>query len=175
MIYKDLEFEVIYSRRKTIAIEVDKNSSVRVKAPKITPKHIILNFVESKYAWILKAKEKQLKKHQFYNLDDQKLAELKDRAKEYIPQRVKYFSELMGLYPSMVKINFAKTRFGSCSAKNSLNFSAFLMLFPYDAVDYVIVHELAHIKHRNHQKAFYSLIEKYMPDYKKRASLLKIK
>ena len=175
MIYKDLEFEIVYSRRKTIAIEVDKNAYVRVKAPKFTPQNIILNFVKLKYEWILKAKEKQLKKSQFYSVDKEKLDVLKEKAKEYIPSRVKYFSEIMGLYPSAVKINFARTRFGSCGAKNNLNFSAFLMLFPLEAVDYVVVHELAHIKHRNHQKEFYSLIEKYLPDYKNRANLLKIK
>ena len=79
----------------------------------------------------------------------------------------------MQLFPTAVKINFAKTRFGSCSSKNSINFSAFLMLFPLEAVDYVVVHELAHIKYKNHQKEFYALVEKYMPDYKKRMALLK--
>ncbi|MCH5315350.1 MAG: M48 family metallopeptidase [Eubacterium sp.] len=47
------------------------------------------------------------------------------------------------------------------------------MLYPPEAVDYVVVHELAHIKHHNHSKSFYNLIEKYMPDYKQREKLLK--
>lgn len=47
------------------------------------------------------------------------------------------------------------------------------MRYPDEAIDYVIVHELAHIKHKNHSKAFYALIEKYLPDYKEREKLLK--
>lgn len=175
MIYKDLEFEILFSKRKTIAIEVGRDLSVRVKAPRFTPSKIILDFVKSRYEWIKNAKIKQAKKAQIYDISKSQLDELKNQAKRYIPKRVEFFSKIMQLYPTAVKINTAKTRFGSCSGKNSLNFSAFLMLYPLEAVDYVVVHELAHIKHRNHQKEFYSLIERYLPDYKSRAALLKIK
>ena len=98
---------------------------------------------------------------------------LKKLAQEYIPPRVAEFSRVMELYPNGVKITSAKTRHGSCSGKNNLCFSYRLMRYPKEAVDYVIVHELAHIKHKNHQKEFYELIEKYMPDYKERQRLLK--
>lgn len=80
----------------------------------------------------------------------------------------------MDLYPKSIKITSAKTRFGSCSGDNRLCFSYLLMLYPKEAVDYVIVHELAHIKEHNHSKRFYKLIEKYMPDYKEKIKLLKI-
>ncbi|MEG1614194.1 MAG: M48 family metallopeptidase, partial [Oscillospiraceae bacterium] len=75
--------------------------------------------------------------------------------------------------PTAVKITSAEKRFGSCSGKNSLCFSYRLMQYPQDAIDYVIVHELAHIKHKNHSKNFYELIEQYMPDYKERNAILK--
>ena len=79
----------------------------------------------------------------------------------------------MGTDYTGIKITSAKTRYGSCSAKNSLCFSLYLMQKPLYAVDYVIVHELAHTVHHNHGKDFYKLIEKYMPDYKDRISFLK--
>lgn len=79
----------------------------------------------------------------------------------------------MGTDYTGIKITSAKTRYGSCSAKNSLCFSLYLMQKPLYAVDYVIVHELAHTVHHNHGKDFYKLIEKYMPDYKDRISVLK--
>ena len=79
----------------------------------------------------------------------------------------------MGLVPQGVKITSAKTRFGSCSAKNSLCFSYLLLCYPMEAVDYVVVHELAHIRFKNHKKEFYALIEACMPDYKQRRMLLK--
>ena len=72
-----------------------------------------------------------------------------------------------------MKITSAKTRFGSCSNRRSICFSCFLMLYPDDAIDYVIVHELAHLKHMNHSPAFYRLVERYLPDYKRREALLK--
>lgn len=79
----------------------------------------------------------------------------------------------MGLTPAGIKITSAEKRFGSCSAKDSLCFSYRLMLYPPDAVDYVVVHELAHIRHKNHGKQFYALIAQVMPDYKERERLLK--
>jgi predicted metal-dependent hydrolase len=79
----------------------------------------------------------------------------------------------MGLEPTGVGITGAEKRFGSCSAKNRLSFSWRLMRYPEAAVDYVVVHELAHIRHKNHGKEFYALIESYMPDYKERRKLLK--
>ncbi len=72
----------------------------------------------------------------------------------------------MGVKPTAVKINSARTRYGSCSGRNSLNFSLFLMDKDDEFIDYVVVHELAHIKHHNHSKAFYEFVEKFIPDYK---------
>ena len=79
----------------------------------------------------------------------------------------------MGLTPTGVRITGARRRFGSCSAKNSLCFSWRLMLYPQAAVDYVVVHELAHIAHKNHGPAFYACIAAVLPDYKARIRLLK--
>ena len=79
----------------------------------------------------------------------------------------------MGLEPTGVKITSAKKRFGSCSAKNSICYSWRLMLYSKEAIDYVVVHELAHIAHKNHGPQFYALIEKYLPDYKEREKLLR--
>ena len=89
--------------------------------------------------------------------------------------RVDYWSDIMGLTPTGLKITSARTRFGSCSGKNSLCFSWRLMQYPREAIDYVVVHELAHIRHHDHSPAFYALIERYMPDWRERMKLLKDK
>lgn len=120
-----------------------------------------------------KANKRQKSRVGLPDISAEEMFELKQKAKEIIPQRVEYYSSIMGLKPTAVKINTAKTHFGSCSGKNSLNFSALLMKYPNEAIDYVVVHELAHIKHHNHRKNFYSLVEKYMPDYKNRVKMLK--
>ena len=77
----------------------------------------------------------------------------------------------MDVKPTSVKINSAKKRYGSCSGKNSLNFSLYLMDKDERFIDYVVVHELAHIKHHNHSKDFYNFIAEFMPDYKERMKL----
>lgn len=101
------------------------------------------------------------------------MSEFRALAAAELPRRVEYYSEKMGLYPTSVKITSAATRFGSCSGKNSICFSYRLMLYPPEAVDYVVVHELAHIKEKNHSARFYALVERYMPDYREREKLLK--
>lgn len=172
------DYKVVFSKRKTLALEVNKDLEVIVRAPLFVSKYKIESFVLSHLDWIDKAKlrVKQRKdKSPFENLSDEKINELKEKAKEMLPKRVEYYSQILKLYPSSLKITSAKTRFGSCSGKNSICFSLFLMLYPDEAIDYVVVHELCHIKHKNHGKQFYKLIESVMPDYKERNKLLKIK
>ena len=101
------------------------------------------------------------------------MEELRRRAREYLPARVEHFSRIMGLVPAAVRITAAKPRFGSCSGKNSICFSCRLMQYPDAAVDYVVVHELAHIVHKNHGKDFYRLVASVLPDYRERRALLR--
>jgi predicted metal-dependent hydrolase len=75
--------------------------------------------------------------------------------------------------PTSIKINGAKTRWGSCSAKKSLNFSWRLMMAEDDVIDYVVVHELAHIKEMNHSPKFWAVVAIILPDYKQRQARLK--
>ena len=89
----------------------------------------------------------------------------KSEAKKYITARVKNISDIMNIYPHSVKISSAKTNWGSCSAKNSVNFSWRLLFSSEKAIDSVIVHELSHIKYHNHGKQFWNTVYLYMPDY----------
>ena len=165
-------YEIIRSDRRSIAIQVDAECNITVRAPlKMSDKEVEA-FVIQKKEWLENAVAEQMKKAKSvktYSDDDIKI--LRKKAKQIIPQKVAYFSSIMGVKPTDVKINSAKKRYGSCSSKNSLNFSLFLMDKDEKFIDYVVVHELAHIVHHNHSKAFYSLIEKYMPDYKERMKL----
>lgn len=94
-------------------------------------------------------------------------------AAEYLPERVRYFARIMGVQPSAVKISNARKRWGSCSGKNSLNFAWRLMMTPPECVDYVVVHELAHIREHNHSPEFWAIVEDVMPDYRRRTKLLR--
>ncbi len=165
-------YTLLRSKRKTLSLEITKDLVVLVRTPVRMPGKEIDRFVEKNGRWIEKHMEQQRRRNACMPTLAQE-AQLKKRAREILPQRVAYYSRLMGLVPQGVKITSAKTRFGSCSAKNSLCFSYLLLCYPMEAVDYVVVHELAHIRFKNHKKEFYALIEACMPDYKQRRMLLK--
>ena len=79
----------------------------------------------------------------------------------------------MGIKYGRITIASAKTRFGSCSSKGNISYSYRLMMYPEEAIDYVVVHELAHRIEMNHSPRFYAIVERILPDYKKRRKLLK--
>ena len=170
-----MDYRLVRSKRKTLAIEVNNKLEVIVRAPLFVSKRRIEKFVSEHEEWAEKAKEKVSAaiKNRPPEPTCAEINELKQKAREIIPDRVAYYSELTNLKPTAIKITSAKKRFGSCSGKNSLCFSYLLMRYPQKAIDYVVLHEIAHIKHKNHSKQFYSFIEKYMPDYKEREKMLK--
>ena len=173
-----MEYNVIRSKRKTLALVITAQGEIIVRSPLRCSEKLIEAFVQSHEDWISKnlAKvEARRKSAAAYDIDESQKAEYIRRAKEYLPLRTQYWSEITGLHPSYVKITFAEKRYGSCNGKNGICYSYRLMAYPEKAVDYVIVHELAHIKHKNHGAEFYKLIEKYMPDYRDYEKILKHK
>lgn len=169
-----MEYTLIYEKRKTLSLKVSSDLSVVVKAPKGLSRAEIDCFVSAHKTWIEKAKARQEKRTATENaFTNERIAELRACVEETIPQRVAFYAKIMGVQPSGIKITSAKTRFGSCSGKNSLCFSWRLMLYPPEAVDYVVVHELAHIREKNHSPAFYAVVAAVLPDYKAREQLLK--
>ncbi|MFA6132185.1 MAG: SprT family zinc-dependent metalloprotease [Patescibacteria group bacterium] len=91
----------------------------------------------------------------------------KQEAKEIITERATLYAKQMGVNFTSIKINSAQKRWGSCSHKNHLNFGWKLILQPLEVVDYVVVHELAHIPHKNHSRAFWQLVALHCPDFRK--------
>ena len=165
--------EVIRSKRKTLAIEIRPDMRVVVRGPEKIPQNEIMKFVEEKQNWIkkhlvqmyFKAEEikKQKKEPALTNADIEKLCQ---KALSVIPDKVKYYAEIMGVTYGRITIRNQKTRWGSCSSKGNLNFNCLLMLMPDKVLDYVVVHELCHLKQMNHSKKFWKEVERYMPDYK---------
>ena len=167
-------YTLIRSQRRSISLEINRDLQIIIRAPLNMNESDIEKFFAEKQQWLIKhyaiQQERVMARPE---PTEEQVQELIKRAKIHIPKRVDYFSRLMGLYPQAVTITGARTRFGSCSGKNRICFSWRVMQYPSQAIDYVVVHELAHIKHKNHSKEFYSLIEKYLPDYKEREKLLK--
>lgn len=98
---------------------------------------------------------------------------MKRRAAEYLPQRVTLWSERMGLLPSKVGLSSARRRWGSCTALGGIRLNWRLMQAPPDVIDYVVIHELAHLAELNHSPRFWSLVEAYCPNWKQMRGWLK--
>jgi predicted metal-dependent hydrolase len=97
----------------------------------------------------------------------------KERALEYMREKCGHYARLAGLTYKSVRISGAKTLWGSCGYKDTLNFSWRLIMAPVQVVDYVIVHELMHLKHRNHSRRFWAEVGNMMPDYRQKEHWLK--
>lgn len=97
----------------------------------------------------------------------------KEEAKQFIPLLIEKWSMQMDLAPASIRFRKTKRQWGSCSGKNVLSFNTMLMKLPLSVIQYIIVHELAHIKHKHHQKSFWHLVEQHMPDYKQHVAELK--
>jgi predicted metal-dependent hydrolase len=102
--------------------------------------------------------------HQYY----------KYNAPDVILPKVEQWSGVMNLYPTRVSFRRARTRWGSCSSHNALSLNTHLLMLPDRLIDYVIVHELGHIRHKNHTKMFWGFVEKYLPDWKERRKQIRI-
>ena len=168
----ELSYKLIRSSRKTLAIQIDVQGNITVRAPLKLSQKKIDAFIDEKRPWIertITSQEEKLSRKKTYS--DEEIAFLREKAKAILPEKAAFFADLTGVKPAVIKVNSAKKRYGSCSAKGNINFSLFLMDKDERFIDYVVVHELAHLKHLNHSKDFYKFIERYMPDYKERIKL----
>ena len=169
-----MDYTVIRSDRKTVALQINWDGELIVRAPKRFPEYKIKKLVEKHKEWIEKKTAEAVKrKEKAQELLPEEITELKNRARDILPKLTDKYARIMGVSYGTVKITSAQKRFGSCSAKNNICFSYILMQYPIEAIEYVVVHELAHTVHHDHSKAFYALIEKHMPDYKQREKLLR--
>jgi len=168
-----MEYILIRTNRKTVAIYIRPGGLVEVRAPQRCPKRDIERFLASKAKWIEEKRALMLTRERHRPEPDAALeASLRARAKIVLPQRVAYFADLMGVAPAQIKITGARTRWGSCSAKGNLNFSWRLMLAGGPEIDYVVVHELAHLREMNHSPRFWAVVEAALPDYRERKKSL---
>lgn len=90
----------------------------------------------------------------------------KREAAQYLIQRTQFLSRMVGLIPKQIKIQTARTRWGSCNSQQVINLNWKLIVFPYTLIDYVIIHELCHLRYLDHSPAFWDLVADHCPNYK---------
>ena len=170
MMHSEIPYTLIRSDRKSIGIQITADGVV-VRAPKRLSAAEIDRFVQSKRSWI----EAHLSKipapqPKFTQTEIEALAR---KALTVIPDRVRHFAPMVGVTYGRITIRNQRSRWGSCSGKGNLNFNCLLMLTPDHVIDYVVVHELCHMRHRDHSPAFYAEVERWLPDYRQREKLLR--
>ena len=174
-----MKVTVIRSNRKTVAIQVNSDLSVTVRAPYSASEKDIEEILKKKEAWISRHIEKIKKTKERFEaeptekLTREKVIALAEEALKVIPERVEYFAKVIGVTYGKITVRNQKTRWGSCSSKGNLNFNCLLMLAPPEVLDYVVVHELCHRKQMNRSKAFWLEVEKVLPNYKEVRKWLK--
>lgn len=163
------KYEIIYSSRKTLAIQITPDGSVKVRAPKRCPKSTIESFLDEKESWILKHVNKAMQNPPVMKnlLSVQERNRYIKIARDIFTQKTAYYASILNVTYGRITIREQKTRWGSCSSEGNLNFNWRLIFAPEEVLDYIVVHELAHRREMNHSQAFYAIVKSILPDYKK--------
>ena len=170
-----MNYEIIRSSRKTLALEISRDGLLKVRAPYKVSREEIQNFVKSKESWIFKHLKRieETKAAQPDPLSAEEIEKLAQKALQVLPEKVENYARMIGVTYGRITIRNQKTRWGSCSSKGNLNFNCQLMRLPEELQDYVVVHELCHRKEMNHSPNFWKEVKNIMPDYQERRARLK--
>lgn len=162
----DVYVEIVRSRRKSIVIQVVAGDHVLIKAPNSMPQKAIDEIYSKNKEWIAKKiRQVREREQQKISISKTELESMYKKAMEVIPAKCKHYADIMGVSYNRITIKKQKTRWGSCSSKGNLNFNVLLMAMPDDVQDYVVIHELCHLREMNHSPAFWELVSTYMPSY----------
>lgn len=168
---KKIEVQIIRSKRRSIGLQVKESGEVIARIPQKVPESVVKEFLEEHRSWIIEKVTMMEKRENqadttgatpVHDLSDAEIQAIKEK----IVERVRYYGQIMDVTWGRITIRNQKTRWGSCSSKGNLNFNYQLYYLPDELLDYVVVHELAHRRHMNHSKEFWSEVEKYFPNYK---------
>ncbi len=171
---KDINLEYLLKRNrkaKNIKLLIDRNSDIIVTAPSWVPKIYINAFVKRQKDWITKHINTTKSNNSF--VFEYPYKKYKEKARALIEKRVRELNVSYGFAYNKISIRNQRTRWGSCSSKKNLNFNYRLLFLPTELRDYVIVHELCHLREMNHSKRFWALVGETIPNYKELRKRLK--
>lgn len=157
----------VSSRARNVRVTIRNGGDIRVTAPRFLPQMLVENFMKKKASWIVATFDKLAHLAPSVREDTTHQYETyKEHARILAYERVAHFNAFYAFTWNRISIRNQKTRWGSCSAKGNLNFSYKLALLPSHLADYIIVHELCHLKELNHSDRFWNLVEQMIPNHK---------
>lgn len=165
-------------RTKTIRIVIERHGAVRVSAPLSASEARVRAFVASKESWIAHHVARVAARQALLPSDitDQSLthfARYKERARLLVTRKARAWGSIMEVSYGMIRVKRGKTSWGSCSKKGNLNFHYKALFLPESLQDYLVIHELAHLVHLNHSRAFWKLVETHDPNWREHRQSLK--
>lgn len=161
-------FTLIRAHKRSLSLQVTEKGDLIARAPIFMPKFLIEKFIKQKSVWIEKRRQdlkKPLAKKIRYFTEE--------KLKEYIGIQLKKYSAIMGLTPSGLRYTTVRSYWGTCAPSGRLSFNLALCFTPPAAVNYVVVHELAHLKWKGHGKKFWELTHKTYPQTNEMRALLR--
>ncbi len=165
-------YEIIITRKsiKSIILKVKRDGSIHVSAPLLVDDDRIRMFVESRSEWLKQALirvESVASKQQLPDLSPKDSLERFRSFRLLLLKKLQYWAPQMGVDYSGLRIKAMTSKWGSCNYKTKvLTFNLYLFGFSERCIDYVVVHELAHLIEPNHSPRFYACVEKYIPDWR---------
>ncbi len=157
-----------HKQSKRLKISIYPDGEIFVTFPRYIPYFMAEKMVLRKSEWIeQKLKEISGRDNGNFKLGGsvEEYAKLKNKAFVLVKEKIEKFKKIYGLKTGSISVRNQKTRWGSCSAKGNLNFNYKIVLLPEKMADYIIVHELCHLKEFNHSKRFWDLVGKTVPDF----------
>jgi len=154
-------------RAKRISISISSDLSVRITIPRWTPKIYAEKFLKEKEDWIIKKINyfSKLKDSGVIKISKTDYKKKKEEARVLINKKVLELNKFYNYKINKIAIRNQKTRWGSCSSKNNLNFNYKMIYLRPELIKYIIVHEICHLKEMNHSKNFWALVEIAVPNY----------
>lgn len=153
-------------RSRNISIRVHPVKGVSVTVPYIVPHAVARLFLEARRAWILETMAKQKERYKdVREMSADEIELLRSQAKSQLPGRLAEFAERYGFTYNRVAIKHNSSNWGSCSAKGNINLNLSIMRLPRVLQDYVLLHELCHLRHQDHGHGFHLLLEQVLTDH----------
>lgn len=163
-----MQYTLIRARKRTLSLQINGEGQLIARAPLYLPKFFIDRFISQKSAWIMKRKQEMLapKRRRTRHFSD-------DELQVYIKKEIKKYGEIMNLHPKGLRFTTVTSYWGTCSPEDILSFNMALAFTPAEAVSYVVVHELSHLRWRGHGKRFWGLVQSTYPKTNEMRALLR--